>query len=34
MTDHLLTNLWLAEKFLGIRATLNDHTLSMTGSGF
>ena len=34
VTDHLLTNLWLAEKFLGVRATLNDHTLSMTGVGF
>ena len=34
VTDHLLTNLWLAEKFLGVRATLNDHTLSMTGIGF
>lgn len=33
VTDHLLTNLWLAEKFLGIRATFNDHTLSMTGAG-
>jgi RNA 3'-terminal phosphate cyclase (ATP) len=34
VTDHLLTNLWLAEKFLGVRATLNDHALSMTGVGF
>jgi RNA 3'-terminal phosphate cyclase (ATP) len=34
VTDHLLTNLWLAEKFLGVRATLNDYTLSMTGVGF
>ena len=34
VTDHLLTNLWLVEKFLGVRATLNDHTLSMTGFGF
>jgi RNA 3'-terminal phosphate cyclase (ATP) len=34
VTAHLLTNLWLAEKFLGVRATLNDHTLSMTGVGF
>jgi RNA 3'-terminal phosphate cyclase (ATP) len=34
VTDHLMTNLWLAEKFLGVRGTLNDHTLSMTGVGF
>ena len=34
VTDHLLTNLWLAEKFLGVKATLNDHTLSLTGVGF
>ena len=34
VTDHLLTNLWLAEKFLGVRGTLNDHILSMTGVGF
>jgi RNA 3'-terminal phosphate cyclase len=34
VTDHLLTNLWLAEKFLGVSGTLNDHTLSMAGVGF
>jgi RNA 3'-terminal phosphate cyclase len=34
VTDHLLTNLWLAEKFLGVRGTLDDHILSMTGVGF
>lgn len=34
VTDHLLTNLWLAEKFLGVRGTLNGHILSMTGVGF
>jgi len=34
VTDHLLTNLWLAEKFFGVRGTLNDHTLSITGVGF
>jgi len=33
VTDHLLTNLWLAEKFLGVRGRLNDHTLSITGVG-
>jgi len=34
VTDHLLTNLWLAEKFLGVRGVLNDHILSMAGVGF
>lgn len=34
VTDHLLTNLWLAEKFLEVRGTLKDHTLSITGVGF
>ena len=34
VTDHLLTNLWLAEKFLGVKATINNHILSMTGVGF
>jgi RNA 3'-terminal phosphate cyclase len=34
VTDHLLTNLWMAEKFLGVSGTLNDHTLSMAGVGF
>jgi RNA 3'-terminal phosphate cyclase len=34
VTDHVLTNLWLAEKFLGVRGVLNDHALSMTGVGF
>ena len=34
VTDHLLTNLWLAEKFLGVRGTLNDHVVSMAGVGF
>jgi RNA 3'-terminal phosphate cyclase (ATP) len=34
VTDHLLTNLWLAEKFFGVRGSLKDHTLSMTGVGF
>jgi RNA 3'-phosphate cyclase len=34
VTDHLLTNLWLAEKFFGVSGTLKDHILSMTGVGF
>jgi hypothetical protein len=34
VTDHVLTNLWLAEKFLGVRGRLKDHTLSMIGVGF
>lgn len=34
VTDHLLTNLWLAEKFFGARGSVKDHTLSMTGVGF
>ena len=34
VTDHLLTNLWLAEKFLRVRGTLNGHILSITGVGF
>jgi RNA 3'-terminal phosphate cyclase (ATP) len=34
VTDHLLTNLWLAEKFFGVRGTLKDRSLSMTGVGF
>lgn len=34
LTDHVLTNLWLAEKFLGVKGTLNGHILSITGVGF
>ncbi|MEY4704699.1 MAG: hypothetical protein RL042_895 [Nitrospirota bacterium] len=34
VTDHVLTNLWLAEKFLGVKATLNGNNVSMTGVGF
>ncbi|OGW47353.1 MAG: RNA 3'-terminal-phosphate cyclase [Nitrospirae bacterium RBG_19FT_COMBO_58_9] len=34
VTDHVLANLWLAEKFLGVTGRLNDHTLSITGVGF
>jgi RNA 3'-terminal phosphate cyclase (ATP) len=34
VTDHVLTNLWLAEKFLGVMGVLNHHVLSMTGVGF
>lgn len=34
ITDHLLANLWLAEKFFGVKGALNDHILSMTGVEF
>ena len=34
VTDHLLMNLWVAEKFFGVRGTIKGHILSMTGVGF
>lgn len=33
-TDHVLTNAWLAELFLGAAVTLQDRTLSVTGVGY
>ena len=33
-TEHLRTNAWLAEQFLGARVKLDDRTLSITGVGF
>lgn len=33
-TDHVLTNAWLAKLFLGAEATVQDHTLSVTGIGY
>ncbi len=33
-TEHLRTNAWLAEQFLGARVKLDDHALSITGVGF
>ncbi len=33
-TEHLRTNAWLAEQFLGARVKLDDHALSIAGVGF
>ncbi len=33
-TEHLQTNAWLAEKFLGATTTLKNHSLSIAGIGF